>query len=249
MFAILFDMVFCLNKNNTAYFFSRANYQFPDDVILRNAEFVKPGVILHFNPIITNVSNPINITYHSKQAARKFFSRRINDIGKENYFSIIKKFKWPKYRCQIIKFNSHEEYKNSNGEVQVPVITNYNGRFFEINVFFVKMKNNGKDYSILYAPLTVSLIAKTFLYKSQTPFQDSKTILFETIKNQKSRSQDQFYTKYGWLSSILKYLYNGKMVTDVPVPLKFDSLQVEKMYHELYDLIEEEKKKFLEIPF
>ena len=212
-----------------------------------------PGVKITMNPPIGGVEVAKRYKFTSKSEAEKTLRLNLFCDLLTNYTntlpsflwnfteinnridSVIKKLNYPKFRSQNTIMTSFEQYNLSAAKYfwQAPYI----GRHFEIKTIFINCKKEGEAYNVVYAPLTVSLNANTFLWNA-----GSWNYITEERKFDQSRAKDRSY-----INEVYQYLRKGTKMVDAPYDTYLTSENVEKIYQRLSEKVTEEREKFIEL--
>ena len=232
MFSFLFHLVLCVNTED--YLFGQHSEFGADNnnYFFYKNSVVRPGQKLHMNPSSGGASKAIKFTAKSESQAKAFFGEK---LSKKDYDSVKKKLKYPKFRIQLCTMTTNEVFIDR----PKPINPQYQGRYFEIKTHFISCKKDGNNYNIVYAPFTVSLMAKTFLWhKNPSPkrWYTQYEVTYQDVID--------FSSPKTIADNVMSYIESGTLVTDSHIRVSFSASSIEKIFSRLHPFIEPEKQKF-----
>ena len=236
MISFLFNLILCANEED--YLFgSYSEFADKEVPLIKRYPTIRPGQKLYMNPSSGGISEAIKFTAKSESEAKAFFSKKLSPET-EDYKSVIKKLKYPKFRTQFCTMSTYEVFRD-RGELG----PKYQGRYFQILTFFISCKREENNYNIVFVPFTVSLMAKTFLWCEYDPryWGNLPEIKYADIISVSSPKTV--------LDNVFSYLDQGTKVLDSETRVMFSTLTIEKIFSRLSCFIEAEREKFVELPY
>ena len=250
------NLISCANKDDYVFGF-RTDFNTPNPCMFNNHWWIWPGQKLYFNTPTGGVASAIKYTAASQSDAEAFFrkvlapasttrfgrgisnrtssGRSTESPTSETLKSVLARLKFPKFRIQTNTLTTYEQYMSSSfGRSRT---RQYKGRYFGISSAFISCKKQGNTYNIVYAPYTVSLISKTFLWD-----RGHWNYVTEESTFDKSRATDKRY-----IDVVYNYVKQGKKMIDAPYQVLIANENIEKIYQRLAPFIANERQKFIKM--